>query len=208
MKDGDLNDRTCIVTRTAHDRSALVRFVASPDGEVVADLKEKLPGRGVWVLAERDMVEQATKKNLFARGLKTSVRANQALASQVEMLLEKAALGSLGMARRAGACITGSSKISASIRGGKVRALLHAKEAADDGCRKLDQLLAVFDEWEQTGRNSPILRLFTSDQMNLALGGGNVIHAALTHGGAGESFLRHAEKLMKYRGLVPETNEH
>ena len=46
-------ERTCIVTRRAAAPAELIRFVVAPDGEVVADLKGRLPGRGAWVTATR-----------------------------------------------------------------------------------------------------------------------------------------------------------
>ncbi|PLU83733.1 DNA-binding protein, partial [Sinorhizobium medicae] len=68
-KDGDGNNRTCIVTRESGSPEELIRFVAGPDGVVVADLKRQLPGRGCWVKAERQLVEKAVAKKLFARAL-------------------------------------------------------------------------------------------------------------------------------------------
>lgn len=38
--------RKCVVTGQTADKAVLIRFVASPDGQLVADLNEKLGGRG------------------------------------------------------------------------------------------------------------------------------------------------------------------
>jgi predicted RNA-binding protein YlxR (DUF448 family) len=46
---GGAEERMCALTRAIAPRAELVRFVASPDGEVVPDLKECLPGRGMWL---------------------------------------------------------------------------------------------------------------------------------------------------------------
>ena len=46
------NDRMCIVTRARRSPDEMIRFVADPGGEIVPDIKRKLPGRGVWVTAE------------------------------------------------------------------------------------------------------------------------------------------------------------
>src|SRR5690606_28744965 len=60
-------DRQDLASRQALDESRLIRFVADPDGAVVPDLARKLPGRGLWVAADRASLEAAIKKNLFAR---------------------------------------------------------------------------------------------------------------------------------------------
>ena len=52
----------------------LIRFVVGPAGEVVPDVKRKLPGRGLWITASRAAVEEAVKRNVFARGFKRQVR--------------------------------------------------------------------------------------------------------------------------------------
>ena len=45
--------RRCIVTRQVLPKEALLRFVIDPAGAVVPDGAGKLPGRGLWVKAER-----------------------------------------------------------------------------------------------------------------------------------------------------------
>ena len=61
-KDRETPERRCIVTGEVQPRAGLIRFVASPEGEVVPDLAEKLPGRGFWVLAERAALDKAAGK--------------------------------------------------------------------------------------------------------------------------------------------------
>ena len=80
-------ERTCIVTREVCDPACLIRLVAGPDGSVVPDLKRKLPGRGVWVMARRDHIERAIEKSLFAHGLKTRAKADPDLPGRLEQLL-------------------------------------------------------------------------------------------------------------------------
>lgn len=203
-------ERTCIVTRQLLDvsqsengsgGSALIRFVAGPDGQVVPDLKRSLPGRGVWVCSRRAVVEEAVKKNAFARGLKAPVKADEKLPALVETLMEQAALGALGFARKAGECVTGSGKVESLIRDGKVRCLLHASDGADDGLRKLAQ--AVWSAGAEGVKKPDIWRVFDSYQMNLALGATNVIHAALTLGGAAQNCCRRIAELAAYSGAEP-----
>src|SRR6059058_5392572 len=80
-------ERRDIVSGAVMDEAQLIRFVAGPGGEVTPDLARKLPGRGLWVAADRASVETAAKKGLFARAAKAKLRASPDLAGQVESLL-------------------------------------------------------------------------------------------------------------------------
>ena len=206
----ELAERTCIVTREVMDPSALIRFVAGPDGSVVPDLKRNLPGRGVWVTASKSCVEQAVSKALFARGLKTKVKVDPNLPDLVEKLHLDAALGALGFARKAGQCITGAGKVDGLIRSGKAIAVLHATDGSEDGLRKVSQAVHAaeqgFGEGGESGdrrKRVKIWRLFSSTQLNMALGATNVIHAALIDGGAARNFANRATELSNYREMEP-----
>src|SRR3954453_10750656 len=89
-------ERRDIVTGEVMDEARLIRFVAGPDGQVVPDLARKLPGRGLWVAADRASVATAAKKGLFARAAKAKVHASPDLAEQVEILLKRRLLSGLG----------------------------------------------------------------------------------------------------------------
>jgi predicted RNA-binding protein YlxR (DUF448 family) len=198
----DMNERTCIVTRKAASPDELIRFVVGPDSAVVPDLKRSLPGRGCWVLADRTYVDRAASKNHFERAFKTKVNVPPALGVLVDGLLAKSALGALGLARKAGAIALGAAKVEASVRSGKAAAVLHADEASEDGVRKIAQarravLLA-------DGPEIPAYKLFSEAELGLALGGTNVIHAAVLAGDAGKAALKRMVALDRYRGGTPE----
>jgi len=197
-----MNERTCIVTRETQEPDRLIRFVAGPDGTVVPDLKRKLPGRGCWVGAERTLIEKAVAKNLFSRALKAPVKVPAGLAEMVETLLVSAALGSLGLARKAGAVALGAAKVEAGVRSGKVAAVLHAREASEDGVRKIAN--ARKSTAHVGGPLVPAYKLFSEAEMSLALGATNVIHAAVLDQGPGEAALRRIDALARYRGIVPD----
>ncbi|MBH0237668.1 RNA-binding protein [Methylobrevis albus] len=206
----DTAERTCLVTREAQPPGGLIRFVVAPDGGVIPDLRGRLPGRGAWVSARRDIVETAVKKKLFARAFKADVRAGDDLPQQLEDMLEAAALSALSMARKAGLVVTGFGKVQQALERETVIALLHAIEAAPDGRRKVGQFVrrrAAFeaefgDERVKRREITVIGGIFAGAQLDLALGGANVIHAALLAGGAGNSFLDRAAALARYRGLA------
>src|SRR5690606_18790650 len=114
-----MSERTCIVTRRTGEPDGLLRFVVGPDMTVVPDLKRRLPGRGCWVSAERSYVDQAAKKNLFARAFKAQVTPPDDLGGMVDRLMAQSALGSLGLARKAGQVALGAAKVESAIRSGK-----------------------------------------------------------------------------------------
>jgi predicted RNA-binding protein YlxR (DUF448 family) len=202
MRLDEMNDRTCIVTRKAGAPDDLIRFVAGPDGVLVPDLKRNLPGRGCWVTADRLHVERAAQKKLFRRALKADVEIPADLGELVDRLLAKAALGALGLARKAGAVVTGASKVEAAVRSGEALAVLHAAEASPDGMRKIDQ--ARHATASMGGPAIAAYKLFTEAEMGLALGGANVIHAALLARDAGRAAMKRLIALDRYRGGVPE----
>ena len=194
-------ERTCIVTRAVQNPDRLIRFVAGPDGFVVPDIAGKLPGRGVWVSANRACVEQAVNKRLFSRGLKKAVQAAADLPALVDTLLEQRALAALGFARKAGECITGLGKVERALIGGRASAVLHATDGAPDGLRKLQNARTAASHMHPS--SPKVFRIFTEPQMSLALGATNVIHAALVRGGAAQACLRHLKKLAAYRDAQP-----
>src|SRR6201991_1058847 len=103
--------RTCIATGETGVPERMIRFVVGPEGDVVPDLARRLPGRGLWVKAERAAVERAVAKNLFARAARAAVKSAADLADRVERLLLERALADLGRARRAGRAVAGFVKV-------------------------------------------------------------------------------------------------
>ena len=193
-----MSDRTCIVTRNCGERERLIRFVAGPRGDVVPDLKQNLPGRGCWVTGTRANIDLAVRKNLFTRALRTRAKPSADLGDRLDQLLVKAALGSVGLARKAGDVLLGAAKVESSARKGSAVAILHAIEASDDGVRKLDQARRAVVL--SAGPDIAAHKLFSEGELSLALGGANVIHVALLAGPAGKAALKRVNALVQYRG--------
>lgn len=187
--------RRCALTRVRRPKDDLIRFVLGPDGAVVPDLKEKLPGRGVWLTAAHDTVAEAVKRNAFARALKTQAKAAPDLADLVDRLLAEAALGAFALANKAGEVTFGHAKVEEALAKAPVLALVHAREAAEDGCRKLDGKARA----ARARAPIPAVRSLGTDELGLASGRANVIHAALIQGGAARRFLAAAQRLERYR---------
>lgn len=194
--DGETGEtvRRCALTRERLPKQDLIRFVLAPSGKIVPDLKERLPGRGVWVTATHDRIAEAAKRNVFARALKTAVKVSEGLADQVDRLLVEGALGALALANKAGEVVFGTAKVEEAIAKAKVAALIHASDAAEDGCRKLDARFRA----STRGAMPASIRLFSADELGLASGKTNVIHAALIQGGAAAKFLAGASRAERY----------
>ncbi len=187
--------RMCIVTRNVRPVDELVRFVIAPDGTVMPDLKGRLPGRGVWVTATAGAIDLAERRKLFARGFHEPVSVAPGLAARTEERLAAGLAGALGLARKAGTILTGFAKVEGALASGKAVGLIHASDAADDGIKKLESAA------RRSGLTAlPVIRLLSSAQLDLALGGANVIHAALLAGGPSEAVLERASALARFRG--------
>ena len=133
--------RMCAVSREVRPIDELIRFVVSPQGEVVPDLKRKLPGRGLWVSASRRTVAEAVRRNQFAKGFKREIRAAATLPADTEALLVRSATEALAMAAKAGQVVAGFSKVEGALAQGQAQALIHASDGAADGIRKLDAIV-------------------------------------------------------------------
>jgi predicted RNA-binding protein YlxR (DUF448 family) len=191
--------RMCAVTREVRPIDELIRFVVSPTGEVIPDLKRKLPGRGLWVSASRRVVAEAVRRNQFGKGFKRAVQVAPALSETTEALLERSLVEALAMAAKAGQVVSGFGKVETALAQRQVQVLVHAADGAADGIRKLDavarQNAAICDE----SRELPVVTALTSAQLDLALGRSNVIHAALLAGPASKTFLSRSHTLVRYR---------
>ncbi|MBS3651120.1 RNA-binding protein [Pseudaminobacter sp. 19-2017] len=197
-----MNDRTCIVTRERREPDDLIRFVVAPDGTVVPDLKRKLPGRGCWVTAERLHVSRAVAKNLFARAFKRQVTVSPDLPELIDQVMTQSALGAVGLARKAGAVALGAAKVENAVRTGEALLVLHATDASPDGVRKITQARRATAHLG--GPKIRAYKLFSEADLSLALGGTNVIHAAVLAKEAGRAAQRRLTALDRYRGGSPD----
>jgi len=199
--------RMCAVTREVRPIGELIRFVVSPQGEVIPDLKRKLPGRGLWVSASRRTVAEAVRRNQFSKGFKRDIQAAASLPADTEALLVRSATEALAMLAKAGQVVCGFSKVEGALREGQAAALIHASDGAADGIRKLDGIVRQKrgnpgESREIPQENStefPIVNVLTSAELDLALGRSNVIHAALLAGPASKTFLSRSQILVRYR---------
>ncbi|MCU0884294.1 MAG: RNA-binding protein [Beijerinckiaceae bacterium] len=199
-REDDLPDseRRCVATRLSLPVDDLLRFVAGPDGQLVPDIRRKLPGRGVWTSLSRPAVELAIRTKAFARSLKKPVSVSSTLADEIDALLARDALQSLSFANKAGLVVTGFGKVEAVLGGHQRPAIwLEASDGAEDGRRKLQQV-ATRRHGDQAAR-IPVADCFTSHDLALALGRDLVIHAAVKDGAAAGAFLDRWRRLVHFR---------
>lgn len=181
--------RRCLVTGESHDKSALLRFVVGPDQSIVPDVAGKLPGRGLWTLARRDIVAAAVKKGLFARAAREKVSVPADLADRIEALLVRRAGELLGLARRAGQAVAGFAKVEAELNKGTVSVLVEAVDGAADGREKLARLVP----------DLPVVEVLTAAELGAAFAREHVVHAALLRGGLAKNFLAESARLAGFR---------
>ncbi len=198
LEEGDQGNnpiRTCIVDRERKERPSLLRFVLSPQEEVVPDVKGNLPGRGVWVTARNQIVADAVKRRAFQRAFRKQVTVSDSLSLEVERLFKRSALERLSICNKAGLLVVGFAKVEEALKRHEIVALLHADTAATDGKAKLDRKLeALF-----VGRDYIAPKnCFTSAEISLAAGSIGVIHAGLREGGATRAFLQALDRLSVY----------
>ncbi len=202
--------RMCALTRVEKPVAELIRFVLGPDGVLVPDTEAKAEGRGVWISLNRSLVAEAVKKKIFARSLKSEVTLPEDLPGLTQLRLQQRYLNALGMARKAGQLTFGATKVRGLIATGSLIALITATDAAEDGRSKmvgpLKALHYAAEEEDITGFDVPHFELLDSEQMGLALGMENVIHAALTRGAAAQAAVEKARRLALYTAKPTETD--
>jgi len=169
--------RTCIATGVEGAPETMIRFVVGPEGEVVPDLARQLPGRGMWVRAERAALERAVEKKLFSRAARAPVKAAAELVDRVERLLLERALADLGRARRAGRAVAGFVKVEQMIGRGQAGLLVVADEAEGDGLQKL----------RATGL--PLERLGDAAALGGIFGREQAVYVAIARDDAGGAFI-------------------
>jgi predicted RNA-binding protein YlxR (DUF448 family) len=192
--------RMCAVSREVRPIDELIRFVVAPTGEVIADVKRKLPGRGLWLSASRRTVAEAVRRHQFSRGFKRDVRVAATLPDDTEALLVRSSLEALAMAAKAGRVVSGFGKVEDALSPReRPLSLIHASDAAPDGVRKLDAILRQRGGKDEDSPKISVVTALTSAELDLALGRSNVIHAALLAGPASKTFLSRCQLLVRYR---------
>ncbi len=182
-------ERRCLASGRVRPKPELIRFVVAPDGRILPDLKGELPGRGLWVAAEREALEKACSPGRFARAARRDVVVPEDLIERVERGLQRRCLDLLGLARRAGGVAAGFEKVQAMLRAGKAGVLLQAADASAQGRDKLRALARAVSPGVAE------IDLFSAEQLGQALGRDGVVHVALEPGAIADRLILEAGRL-------------
>lgn len=200
--------RRCILTGRSISCDALVRLAISPEGDVFPDALARAPGRGAWIGVTRAQLEKAIAngklKSALSRAFKGSrLKVDENLPEMMEKALRKAVLDRLGLEMRAGKLILGTDRIADQARMGRIAWLAHAADAAEDGCRKLDQALRVGMDAEGSGMAGERLPLDRA-ALSVALGRDNVVHLALADRESAGRAAAPLRRLLRFTGRAVE----
>ena len=182
-------ERRCIATGETGPKTGLIRCVVGPEGQIVPDVLGKLPGRGIWVSADRAAIATAVRKRLFARAAKTQVTVPETLADDIEASLARRVVDLISMARKAGKAVAGYEKVKSWLETEEAAILLQATDGSDRGKSKL----------RPPRGNGSFFEVLTASELGLAFGREHVIHAALAAGGLTERIREDALRLSGVR---------
>jgi len=182
-------ERRCIVTRESGPRDGLIRFAVGPDGEVVPDLAERLPGRGLWLTARRDIVRAAVTRRAFGRAARRAVSVPEDLPDRLEALLARRCIEQLGLARRAGSAVFGHRACEEAVRAGNAAVLLTAAESVGRDARELAARMT----------REAHLRVLTGEELGAAFGRDHLVHVAVLKGRLADSLVRDIRRLAGFR---------
>lgn len=181
-------ERRCIVTGESQPAAGLIRFVVGPDGQVVPDLRGKLPGRGIWVTADRAALTKAAAKGHFARAARAKVTVPDGLADLIESALSRQVTDLISMARKSGDAVAGYEKVKAWLDREEAQILIQATNGSERGKSKLS-----------TPHFGRYIGWLTAEELGLAFGRQTVIHAALRAGGLARRVVDEAQRLKGLR---------
>ncbi len=198
----EIPERRCILTQAHGPRASLIRLAVGPDEQVAADFNEKLAGRGAWIVADRAILETALAKGklkgILARAFKSnSLRLPADLPDQIAAGLERRALDRLGLENRAGNLIWGHERVGEALLKGKIRLLMHAADAKSDGMGKL--------EARRRGASPDTVSIVLPvgrDQLSMALGRENVVHAAISDAGSAARVIAALQRWAAFAGTL------
>ena len=181
-------ERKCIATGEVQPKHGLIRFVIGPEDQIAPDLAEKLPGRGIWVSADRAALDKATQKRLFSRAAKQAVTVPEGLTDHVETLLAERVVNLISLARKGGGAVCGYEKVKSKLAGDEAQVLIQASDGSERGKSKLS-----------TPYRGDFIGWLTAAELGQAFGRQTVIHAALDAGGLSKRVVEDAARLKGLR---------
>ncbi len=191
-KNRDAPERRCIATGDTGPKAGLIRFCLGPEGQIVPDIAGRLPGRGIYVAADRAALDRAAAKGLFSRAARQPVTVPEGLADLVEGLLARRVVDLVSLARKAGEAVTGYEKVKEWLVSGRAKVLLQASDGSERGKAKL----------RPPPGNDGFIGCLTAQELGLSFGREHAIHGALAAGGLTTRVVEEAARLAGIRGQV------
>lgn len=132
--------RTCALTRTAAPQDTLVRLAIGPEGTPYIDLVGRAPGRGFYVVADRDRLVEALTEKGSGRVFKGKARPlapDEAMRHVEDAVrrLDERLLELLGLARRAGVLEFGMDAVLRLLNNAPQNAVVVVAQDASDRTR-------------------------------------------------------------------------
>ncbi len=188
------SERKCIATGQVLSKNQLVRFVLGPNSVIYPDTENKLPGRGIWVKADRSAIMQAQKGQLFSRAAKQSTECLENLAEQVENLVANRIIKLIGLSRKSGQCVCGYEKVKDWLKKDIAKVLI---QSSDGSNREKSRL--------RTPADGQFIDWLSSKELGNAFGRENITHCALASGGLTQRIVEDAQRLKGLR-IVKDQN--
>jgi predicted RNA-binding protein YlxR (DUF448 family) len=185
--------RKCIASGEVKDKSSLLRFVVTPDNMIVADVLEKLPGKGIWLGCSKDLLEKTLRDGLLARVTKKPITVPETLLDDVEQMLTNRVISLISLARKSGRAVAGYEKVKDWLSKDLATVLVQSQDGSERGKSKLS-----------TPRGGTFIDWLKSSELGLAFGRQTVIHCALASGGITQRVVHDALRL---KGLRPSEGD-
>lgn len=211
--------RRCVVTRERLPKEQMFRFVVGPDRALIPDLAGKLPGRGIWLSASRDVIEGAdamrpkgmnpnginpgrasrgAKGQELVRAIARAARGPVQVPSDLPGVLEAALIRRIsdliGLARRSGQAVAGFEKARDWMRTHPVGLVLQAADGSEAERARFRS--AVPD-------TVAVLAPLTGAELGRVMGHETVVHVALGPGRLATSIAIEAGRLAGIRPASP-----
>jgi predicted RNA-binding protein YlxR (DUF448 family) len=164
----------------------MIRFVVAPDRRVVPDLAQRLPGRGIWLSARRDVLEAARTRGAFARAARGPVTVPPDLFATVLAGLERRISDTLGLARRAGQAVAGFTRAREWLDAGRAGLIV---EASDGSAEERARFLGMWAE------KVPVVTPLDAANLGTVFARDHVVHIAVAPGRLAEMLRADSERL-------------
>ena len=196
-KPKEIPKRRCLITGDTIEKTALIRFVVSPEDNIVADINQNLPGKGYWVTANRKIILKAINKNIFFKATKRKINVHQSVLDIIETQLKQKLINQISLCRKAGKAIFGFDKIKASIPKNNIGLLIQAIDGSNREKRRMLTKLSP----------KSLDSCLTGSDLGSAFGREKVIHCAILKSGFIENISFNANRLNNLKKPVPHYNE-